>query len=144
MNLWKALFALLLVPASTLAQSSAGPVAPPETLLGDFVDDYGIRYSVQVSEFRQGSQARYHIVEWDAKGQFLVARNDAGNPAEGGLWTRIDWIILDGTNGFEWAFCYAVYDADSAVAAKHAAATERDAPRMGCNGFPFSRMKRVG
>jgi hypothetical protein len=135
---------VLLVPLSALAQSGTAQVAPFETLLGDFVDDYGILYSVQVSEFLQGSQARYHIVEWDAAGQFLVARNDAGNPAEGGLWTRIDWTILDGTDGFEWAFCYAVYDADSAAAAKRAAATERDTPRSGCNGFPFSRMKRVG
>lgn len=114
----------------------------PDFMRGDFVDDYGIQYSVSDSAWSQGHESRYQIVRWDPAGRYLVARNDANNPTEPGLWTRIDWVELDSV-GFAWAFCYAVYDAPDLSGALAAPSSDRATPRSGCGGFPFSRMRSL-
>jgi hypothetical protein len=111
-------------------------------LLGDFIDDYGIRYVVTEELWRQGEDAQFEIAEWNGRGRFIIARNGAENPGEAGLWTRIDWVLLESGDDFEWAFCYAIYDALSQEAARAGAPSDRETPRTGCNGFPFSRMRR--
>lgn len=116
---------------------------PPDMVVGDFIDDYGSPYSISPTQWAHGAEAKYRIVEWFVGDEFLVAQNHADNPGEGGLWTRIDWVQLDGANDYPWAFCYTVYDAETRAAALEAPPSGRDMPRTGCNGFPFSRMKRV-
>ncbi len=111
-------------------------------LLGEFVDDYGIRYVVTEELWVQGEDTRFHIAEWNDPGRFIIARNGVENPGEAGLWTRIDWVLLESGSEFEWAFCYAIYDAVSQEAARAASPSHRETPRSGCNGFPFSRMRR--
>jgi hypothetical protein len=115
----------------------------PAFLFGEFMDDYGIRYTITPELWLQRPNARYHVVMSMAGERTLVARNDASNPGEGGLWTRIDWVRLEEGGEYEWAYCLAVYDAPTQEAALAAPPSGRDAPRAGCNGFPFSRMKRV-
>lgn len=117
--------------------------SPPALLLGDFVDDYGIRYTIKTDGWVQHPDARYDLRVWHSRDQFIVAQNDSGNTSDGGLWTRIDWIVLVDSGEYEWAFCYAAYQAPTQEDAVMAKRTERDTPRTGCNGFPFSRMKRV-
>lgn len=129
------------------AWNCAGPPpaedSAPPFLLGEFVDDYGIRYTIQRDEWVQHPNARYHIRTWQSSARFVVAQNDSSNRGDGGLWTRIDWVVLDDSGEYEWAFCYAAYQAPTRQDAVLAASTQRDTPRTGCNGFPFSRMKRV-
>ncbi len=127
-----------------MAQSAAEAESVPSIMLGEFVDDYGVAYTVAPAEWVQGDGTRYHIVEWDVPRQFVVARNDPDNPGAGGLWTRIDWVLFEGASEYEWGFCYAIYEADTPEAAKAGPDTQRETPRSGCNGFPFSRMRRVG
>jgi hypothetical protein len=98
---------------------------------------------VTPDEWVQGDEARYHIAEWNTEGRFLLARNGADNPSDAGLWTRIDWVQLESGSEYEWAFCYAVYDAESSDEARAAPASLRDAPLDGCNGHPFRRMRRT-
>jgi hypothetical protein len=117
---------------------------PPDFLTGEFVDDYGIRYSIAPEKWVHLPNAGYHIVEWQIDEQFLIARNAASNPSDGNLWTRIDWVELTNGGEYEWAFCYATYNAASAQAAREAPPSQRDTPRVGCGGYPFSRMRRVG
>ncbi len=117
--------------------------APPTLMLGEFVDDYGTLYTIQADQWIQHPNARYHLRAWHTRDQFVVAQNDSGNPSDGSLWTRIDWIVFDDPHEYEWAFCYVAYQAQTQEDALAVGSTQRDTPRTGCNGFPFSRMKRV-
>ncbi len=117
-------------------------VAPFPT--GEFLDDYGGRHAVSASEWRQGTSARYRIIKWDATRRFLVAQNDGANPTAPNRWTRIDWVMLEGMPPWEWAFCFSAYDAPTAEAAESTAVARPDTPRTGCNGFPYSRLRRDG
>ena len=110
-------------------------------MLGEFVDDYGNRFRITPDEWVQLPHGRFHIVEWNAAGQYLIARNDSANAADAGKWSRIDWMRLEGMAPWGWAFCLSAYDAPSAEAAAGAAIARRETPRTGCNGYPFSRMR---
>jgi hypothetical protein len=121
---------------------AATPTTAPADLLGTFEDDYGIRYTISPSSWRQGSGIEYHVVAWDPAGRSLIARNDEANPSGGGRWTRIDWVRLEDMAPWTWAYCMTVYDAATRDAAGSAPAADRASPRTGCNGFPFSRMRR--
>lgn len=111
-------------------------------LLGAFEDDYGIKYAITEQEWRQYPNTIYHIVEWNTDGQYVIAQNDASNPEDGGLWTRIDWVELPGMPPYEWAFCLSAYKAPTAAEAEQANIAQRETPRTGCNGYPFSRMRK--
>lgn len=115
----------------------------PEFIIGQFEDDYGIRYAIDKRDWVQLPHATYHVVEWNPSAQFLIARNDSDNPTEPNLFTRIDWIELAASSEFPWAYCYSVYAAQSASDAKQQATIDRNTPLTGCNGYPFSRMKRL-
>lgn len=117
--------------------------APDPLILGGFEDDYGNRFTIARDLWTQLPRSRYHIVRWRSEAQYLIARNDADNPGEAGLWTRIDWMTLPGMPPFAWAFCLSAYRAPSAAAAESTTVARRDTPRTGCNGHPFSRMKPV-
>ncbi len=111
-------------------------------LLGDFQDDYGGRHTIGEAIWLHGSRARYHIVKWNVPGRYLIAQNDSANPGQPLRWTRIDWMLLPGMPPYEWGFCLTAYDAPSAAAAEATPAPNRAAPKTGCSGFPFSRMRR--
>ncbi len=134
----------ILVADAACARHRPAPPAPaaPAFLLGGFADDYGVQYEITPTEWAQLPRARYRIVRWDAAGQFAIAQNDPTNPGDGGLWTRIDWVALPGMEPFTWGFCYSAYKAPSAAAAESVTVANRATPRTGCNGFPFSRMRR--
>ena len=137
---------LLLLSACSPLPPLASPMAFPP--VGAFEDDYGIRYTIGPYAWTQHgstphSGATYHVTDWNADQRFALAQNDADNATDAGLWTRIDWVQLEGPDGYTWAYCYAVYDAETRNDALTAPASDRDTPRTGCNGYPFSRMKRV-
>jgi hypothetical protein len=116
---------------------------PPPALLGTFVDDYGIGHRIDAGEWLQRPDTRYRVVAWYAEAQYLIARNDAGNRTDPDRWTRIDWLALPGMPPWEWAFCLSAWDAPSRADAERADIARRDTPKTGCNGYPFSRMRRV-
>lgn len=127
---------------SACAGPRPAPVAPAE-LIGSWEDDYSIRYTISDTLWFQRPGARYLILRWDADSGYLVARNGKENPADGGLFSRIDWVVLPGMAPWEWAFCLATWDAPSAEGAARAPLTDRANPRTGCGGHPFSRMRRL-
>lgn len=140
--------ALRYILASLLLAACAGrpaePPPPPAYLLGTFTDDYDERYEITLQEWVQLPHGRFHIVRWDVAGQYLIAHNDPGNPSDGDLWSRIDWIELPGMPPYTWAYCYSSYQAPSAAVAETVSVANRAVPRTGCNGFPFSRMRPAG
>jgi hypothetical protein len=135
-------FAICLACSGESARGT-GIAGAPTGLLGSFQDDYGIEYTITPTHWRQGANTTYHIVNWDSAGQSVVARNDDANPADGGKWTRIDWIELDDMAPYSWAYCLTVYAAESREEAEAAEPAHRATPRTGCSGFPFSRMRRT-
>jgi hypothetical protein len=136
----------VLALACGVAACAAGGVAtesggPPDLIVGRFVDDYGIENEISATVWAQLPNARYHVVRWRPEAGYLIARNDADNPSEAGRWSRIDWVELD-MAPYEWAFCMSAYDAPSAAAAESTRVARPESPRDGCNGHPFSRMRR--
>lgn len=122
---------------------TARPVPPsvPSMMLGSFVDDYGSRYRITATDWIQLPSARYRIVRWDVERQYLIAQNDSANPTDGGLWTRIDWVVLPAMPPWRWAYCHSAYRAPRAEVADTVSIARRETPRTGCNGHPFSRMQ---
>ena len=118
------------------------PVRPAPDLLGTFADDYGNAYAITPETWTQLPHGRFHIVHRDDAAQTLIARNDTANAHAPGLWTRIDWVRLDGMAPYTWAFCLTAYEAPTRAAAEATPAADRATPRTGCNGHPFSRMRR--
>jgi hypothetical protein len=78
--------------------------APPPWITGSFEDDYGGRYTIADSVWLHHPRNRYRIMKWNTGGEYLIAQNDADNPADGGRWTRIDWVRLPGMAPWEWGF----------------------------------------
>ncbi len=124
--------------ASTADAEPLLPSAPAE-LLGTFIDDYAISYSISETRWQQEPDTRYEIQEWNAEEHYLIAQNHKDNPSDALLWTRIDWVELADMPDYPWAFCYSAYNANSSEEARLAQADTQN-PRTGCNGFPFSRM----
>lgn len=114
----------------------------PGWMKGDFEDDYAIRYTISDSVWQQLPGGRYVIIRHHVKEQYLVARNDWTKGSGAGLYTRIDYMKFDNMPPWEWGYCLTVYDAPNDKAAETAAGADRENPKKGCNGFPFSRMKR--
>jgi hypothetical protein len=114
----------------------------PSMLLGNFADDYGIEYTLSDSLFTQHPDVKYHILKWNLQQKYFIARNDAANASEQGLYSRIDYMEFTGMEPFKWGFCLTVYDAPTDSIAEIKAIADRENPKKGCGGFPFSRMKR--
>ncbi len=112
-------------------------------ILGNFMDDYEIRYSINDSLWTQFPKAKYHIIKWNAEKQYIIAQNDANNPSDKSLYTRIDYMTFANMAPYEWGFCLTAYDAQTSADAEAVEKADRTNPKKGCNGFPFSRMKRV-
>lgn len=123
------------------AANAQGEPGPPAFLIGAFEDDYENRFTVSEREWVLHQSARYLVEAWHTDAGFVVLQNHEANPGEAGLWTRIDWVELDDMAPWLWAFCMTVYDAPSAAAAEAVSTADREHPRTGCNGYPFSRMK---
>lgn len=115
----------------------------PVMLQGKFTDDYGIHYQVTDTLWTQLPNVKYHIIKWNTAEQYLLARNDDTNPGEPGLYTRIDYMNFSNMAPFLWGFCLTIYDAKTIEEAETKIKADRKYPKKGCNGYPFSRMKRV-
>ena len=115
----------------------------PIFLKGTFGDDYGITYTISDTLWIQHPGAKYNIIDFDTTEQYLLIQNDKGNKTGGGLFTRIDYMNFTGMEPYQWGFCLTIYDASTLEKAKAAIAADRKNPKIGCMGFPFSRMKRL-
>ncbi len=112
--------------------------------IGNWQDDYGITYRISDTLWTQEPGIRYHVIHWNEKDQYILAKNDADNPTDAGLYTRIDYRMFADMKPWTWGFCLTVYNAQTDSLALAAQAADREHPKKGCNGFPFSRMKPIG
>jgi len=112
-------------------------------MLGSFEDDYQIKYKISDTLWTQLPNTRFHIIKWNMEKKYIIAKNDAKNPGDGSLYTRIDYMTFDKIEPWKWGFCLTAYNAPTDAIAEATAAADRDNPMKGCGGYPFSRMKRV-
>jgi len=136
-------YLVLALQFAVKANAAAITDTVPSILKGNFTDDYKIRYHITDTVWTQLPNVKYHIISWNTKEQYLLARNDDKNPSEPGLYTRIDYMNFSNMEPFLWGFCLTTYDAKTLEEAQTAAKANRENPRKGCNGYPFSRMKRI-
>lgn len=113
------------------------------SLLGNFSDDYKIRYTITPTTFTQHPGVQYNLISYNKKEQYFIAQNDKGNTTDAGLFTRIDIMHFSNMAPWGWGFCLTAYKAPNRQAAIQTAAADRSNPKKGCGGFPFSRMKRT-
>ena len=138
----KSAWLLVALAALGVPRSIAETHPFPDLIRGSFVDDYQVPHVITDSTWLLGSRDRYHIVLSNDSAQYLIAQNDSGNSADRGKWTRIDWMVLP-MPPYEWAFCLIEYKAEGRAQAEANTSADREHPRSGCNGFPFSRMRRI-
>lgn len=144
MKKYLTLILILLTVSKIHAQfQPATTTKPPDYMLGTFEDDYQIRYKITDTLWLQLSNTRFHIIKWNLEKKYIIAKNDAKNPGEGGLYTRIDYMTFDNMAPWKWGYCLTAYNAPTDAAAEATAAADRNNPIKGCGGYPFSRMKRV-
>ncbi|HAH52620.1 MAG TPA: hypothetical protein DCL80_15720 [Balneola sp.] len=115
----------------------------PGYLLGSFEDDYSIQYELNDKVFLQKPSTRFHILKWNIEDQYFIAKNDSLNPYDPKLYTRIDWVTFNNMSPFLWGFCLTTYNALTADSAENIDTVDRENPKTGCNGYPFSRMKPI-
>jgi len=132
-------FAFIKVPA--IAQT-AGLNRPPAYMLGSFEDDYQIKYKITDTLWLQLPNTKFHIIKWNTEQKYIIAKNDAKNPGDGNLYTRIDYMTFDNMEPWKWGYCLTAYSAPTDAAAEATAAADRANPKKGCGGYPFSRMKK--
>lgn len=113
---------------------------PPPFVLGQFTDDYGISYSITNKEWLMKPGQSFEIIEWNSEHQFAIAKNHSDNSSDGNRYSRIDFMLLD-DEAYQWGFCFSTFDAESAQEARSVLIADRENPKTGCNGYPFSRMK---
>lgn len=134
---------LLLLSSVLLSACLTSVGAPPAALLGTFEDDYGSTHRVSAGEWRHGAHSTYQVLKWRSDSQYFIARNAETNRSGGGLYTRIDWMQLEDMAPYTFGFCLSAFEAATAAEAESAKVANRATPRTGCNGFPFSRLKRA-
>lgn len=134
--------ALLLFKPFTLSAQSEAKSSLPLLLIGLFTDDYGIHYEINDTLWIQHPNIEYHIISVDSTEQYLLAYNHEKNESDPGLYTRIDFMKFENMEPFIWGFCLTTYNAPTIEEARDKASADRNNARIGCNGHPFSRMKR--
>lgn len=128
---------------TTSKNSKSKPlVSVPADLLGDFKDDYDIRYTINESLWIQHPNIKYHLLKYDTAGQYFIAKNASTNPSEAGLFTRIDVMRFNNMEPWSWGFCLTAYKAKTFEEAIANQSADRNNPKKGCGGYPFSRMKK--
>lgn len=103
--------------------------------------DYGNNFRIAAERIEQLPRSRFHVVEWNASGQFLIARNDDANPGDAGRWTRIDWMPLDGLAPYVWGFCMTAYRAAGGLQRIPVLASEACALTIECVRWPTDSVR---
>ncbi|MTB52077.1 hypothetical protein [Lewinella sp. W8] len=137
------LMSYVLFQLSCAAVPKHHPNSLPTFLLGEFEDDYGISYQIDQKEIRLLPNDRFHLLNVNVAEGYLILQNDSLNTFAPALFTRIDYQKLDGMAPYEWALCFSSYDEISVENAIDSVNTDKSNLMTGCNGFPFSRMKRA-
>ncbi len=137
------LASFLLLNISCVTESKDNDDSLPAFLIGEFEDDYGIHYQIDNEVFRLLPNDKFHILSVNKAEGFLILQNDSLNKFAPSLFTRIDYQKLNNMDPYEWAFCFSSFEEAKPEDAINKVNTKKSDLMNGCNGFPFSRMKKV-
>ena len=135
-----ALLILLNISCATTPKSNNNSL--PAFLIGEFEDDDGVQYQIDQQAFRLLPDDKFHIISVNKADGFLILQNDSLNTYAPSLFTRIDYQKLEDMKPYEWAFCFSSFKEASIKDATNRVNTQKTDLMTGCNGFPFSRMKK--
>lgn len=146
-------FRALVIPAALGACSGDPPKSTPTGDTGDssvpmgddeleiagvYVDAYGTTHAIDAATWAMASaygDSAFHVSRWDNDADYLLAENDAANAWSAELWSRFDWIEVDG----HLFFCQTAYDAaDEETAGATPRANDTDPAGGGCGGFAWT------
>ena len=123
------LFACAEAPPDDLIE----PAEAELELIGDWVDDFGGTHSITAETWTMGDSV-FAITQFDNDASWLVAQNDANNPFNPDLWSRMDWSA----DGADYWFCQTVFDGADEAAALGATPADSSDLSAGCGGFSWS------
>lgn len=135
--------------AGGFAWSSLTPI----NLVGSYLDQYGGPHTITASAWLSGPSL-FHLLDFSNDETWAVARNDCANAYFPGLYSRFEWLVVEGGEGGAAGaagaggaaaagstyFCQIGYDEASQVAARQLPPADRANLKKGCNGFPWSRL----
>lgn len=110
----------------------------PSALIGNFIDDYNIEYSISDSVWIQYPDFEMNIIMIDTTEMYIIGYDTADSS-----YTRIDYMSFEHMGDYKWGFCYTAYDKKEYSETLVVDSVNRKTPKTGCSGFPFSRMKRT-
>jgi len=133
-----------MVPISCITAPEPNEDSLPTFLMGEFEDDYGIHYTIDNQVLHLLPDDTFHIKRVNRSEGYLILQNDSLNTFAPSLFTRIDYQKLNNMDPYEWAFCFSSFEEASIEDAINKVNTQKNDLMTGCNGFPFSRMKKSG
>ena len=115
-------------------------VTEPE-IIGNYMDDYMTSHVISASSwtqsFGEGIPSVFNFRKVDNEQDFLIAENDAMNEYSPSLFSRFDWVVVEGNL---W-YCQIIFDAESAEAAEATPAADPTDPSAGgCGMYPWSAL----
>ena len=111
-------------------------------LTGEFQDDYNYNYTITHDKWMMKPDLEYEILKWNTENKYIITVNkDVATSTN--KYSRIDYVILDNMEPYTWCYCISAYDQESWEKAAAVLIADTNDLRKGCNGFPFSRMKKL-
>jgi len=111
----------------------------PLEIVGEYTDNFDSSHVITATTYTLSfvgvdNASVFNIEDWDNDIQAMVAQNDEDNEFSAGLYSRFDWVTVEG----QLYICQSSFDS-----ASHAAADEVDRPddsdpaKSGCGGTDF-------
>jgi hypothetical protein len=115
-------------------------VAEPD-IVGSYMDEYMTSHVITALSWTQtydGSEPSvFHFLSVNNENDFIIAENDAMNEYSPSLFSRFDWVTIDG----QLWFCQTTYNAETAEGAEATpAADASDVSVSGCGASPWSSL----
>ena len=125
-------------------ESTAGEamaeIAEPD-IVGSYMDAYMTSHIITARSWTQSYEgfapSVFHFLSVNNENAFIIAENDAMNEYSPSLFSRFDWITIEG----QLWFCQSTFDAETAEAAEATPpADSSDVSMSGCGESPWSAL----
>ncbi|MBU2513742.1 hypothetical protein KJ966_20570 [bacterium] len=124
-------------PAEDNDDDGSNTSSKTSEIFGNFTDNYSGTHTITAATWVNGISS-YLISKINKTDRYLIAKNDAGNPFNGGLYSRFDWTVDSNGNRY---YCQIAYNATSAADAEAVNTADKTSPSTGgCGGFAWSKL----
>jgi hypothetical protein len=122
----------------------------PLSIIGEYIDPYGSIHEISsdtwtqtfIMEGMEGMEGMemknlFQIEQYSTQELYIIAQNSSENEYSPSLWSRFDWLIVEG----ELWYCQTRFDATSSdEALSSPPADPSDITRTGCGTFPWTML----